>query len=104
MRGLRLKIRGSVQGVGFRPWVWRVAHGLALQGVVYNAPDGVEIRVFGPKDALDSFRAQLDQPPGGSVVDAIESEVLTTSAPTEFEIVESRASVGATSVDVPLAP
>ncbi len=104
MRGLRFKVRGSVQGVGFRPWVWRVAHGLALRGLVFNAPDGVEIQIFGPRDALDSFRAQLERPPGGCIVDAIESEWLTTSAPTGFEIVESEATAGNTPLDVPLAP
>jgi hydrogenase maturation protein HypF len=104
MRGLRLKVRGSVQGVGFRPWVWRVAHSLGLQGVVFNAADGVEIQVFGPQNALDAFRAQLEQPPGSAVVETIEGERLTTEAPAEFKIIESEPATGGRPADVPLAP
>ena len=56
---LRLEIRGAVQGVGFRPFVYRLARELALDGWVRNDSHGVEIEVEGPRDRLESFGARL---------------------------------------------
>ncbi len=62
---LRLKIRGAVQGVGFRPFVYRLAAELELAGWVLNSSQGVFIEVEGPRPALDAFRARLpaERPP-----------------------------------------
>jgi len=51
----RLAVAGIVQGVGFRPFVWRRATGLGLTGFVSNGPDGVLIEVQGPGPAVDRF-------------------------------------------------
>ncbi|NBC35242.1 carbamoyltransferase HypF [Novosphingobium sp. FSY-8] len=63
--GRRIRVRGLVQGVGFRPHVWRVARDLGLSGWVANDGDGVDIAVWGDGPALDAFAARLvdDAPP-----------------------------------------
>ena len=65
MRRLRVEVRGAVQGVGFRPFVFRLASELGLRGWVLNDVRGVEIEVEGPQRALETFRARLeaDAPP-----------------------------------------
>jgi hydrogenase maturation protein HypF len=51
----RYQIRGIVQGVGFRPFVWRMAARHALGGWVRNDSDGVVLEVQGPEEALEAF-------------------------------------------------
>ncbi|MFN6960630.1 MAG: acylphosphatase, partial [Rhodocyclaceae bacterium] len=53
----RIRVAGIVQGVGFRPFVWRLAHELGLMGWVKNDAAGVEIHVEG--EALATFVARL---------------------------------------------
>jgi hydrogenase maturation protein HypF len=62
---LRLGIRGVVQGIGFRPFVYRLATGLGLSGWVGNDRGGVVLEVEGPSDAVTSFRELLatESPP-----------------------------------------
>ena len=59
MPRLSLQVRGIVQGVGFRPFVYRVAHRHGLTGWVRNRPDGVEIQVQGSAIQLAAFRLAL---------------------------------------------
>jgi hydrogenase maturation protein HypF len=60
-----ITIRGTVQGVGFRPFVYRLAREVGLAGSVRNAPGGVEIHAEGAAQALDAFvrRLREDAPP-----------------------------------------
>jgi hydrogenase maturation protein HypF len=58
---IRLTLHGRVQGLGFRPFVFRVATRLGLAGGVRNVPSGVEIEVEGPDASLGRFREALDQ-------------------------------------------
>lgn len=60
-----IRVRGAVQGVGFRPFVYRVATEEGLQGWVLNDAAGVLIEVQGPADALARFEGRLrsDAPP-----------------------------------------
>jgi hydrogenase maturation protein HypF len=62
-------VEGVVQGVGFRPFVYRLARELALDGTVRNAAGRVEIEVAGPPAVLDAFAARLasDAPPRARV-------------------------------------
>src|SRR5690348_1158933 len=62
---LRIMIRGVVQGVGFRPFVYRLASELALTGWVSNSTEGVQIEAEASKTALDGFLIRLtrEHPP-----------------------------------------
>ena len=69
LTGRRVDIRGVVQGVGFRPWIYRIAveHGLA--GHVRNTTSGVAIDAFGPAEVLDAFVHCLEtSPPPAAVI------------------------------------
>ena len=61
---LRVTVRGIVQGVGFRPFVYRLAHALQLIGTVINDSDGVEIILNGEPQVVEDFlhRLQVDGP------------------------------------------
>ena len=65
----RIVVEGVVQGVGFRPFVWRLATELDLAGSVRNAAGRVEIAVAGGPGALDEFvrRLRRDAPPRARV-------------------------------------
>jgi hydrogenase maturation protein HypF len=58
---LRLTVRGAVQGVGFRPFVYRLATDLRLRGWVRNSTRGVVIEVEGDAGALEEFRLRLER-------------------------------------------
>jgi hydrogenase maturation protein HypF len=59
MQVLELLAVGAVQGVGFRPLVFRIAHRLGLGGAVWNEPGGVRIRLVGPARRVEEFGARL---------------------------------------------
>jgi hydrogenase maturation protein HypF len=68
--GRRFHLRGTVQGVGMRPFVWRVARDCGVGGRVRNGTSGVTVEAFGPAAALDGFEARLraEGPPSARVV------------------------------------
>ncbi len=57
--GRRIEVSGEVQGVGFRPWVWRLAAEEGIAGQVRNDASGVTIEAFGDERALDTFTTRL---------------------------------------------
>ncbi len=63
--GIDIRVRGLVQGVGFRPFVWRLARECGLAGHVFNDGGGVMIRAWGARECMDEFlqRLQSDAPP-----------------------------------------
>jgi hydrogenase maturation protein HypF len=71
---IEIRVRGRVQGVGFRPAVWRIANELGISGQVANHPDGVVIRASAPEHMLARFVECLrrDSPPLARI-DAIET-------------------------------
>jgi len=60
--GMRIEIRGTVQGVGFRPWVYRVAHELGVAGRVRNHARGVTVEAFASEPVLERLVARLREP------------------------------------------
>ena len=95
---LRVVIRGAVQGVGFRPFVYRLATELQLPGWVINNSQGVFIEVEGSKPQLDTFllRVEREKPPR-SFIQSLESSFLDPAGFNSFEIRHSEES-GAKSV------
>jgi hydrogenase maturation protein HypF len=79
--GRRLVVRGVVQGVGFRPFVYRLAHRHGLAGWVANSSSGVVIEVDGFDDALSAFERDLTaEAPVLARVESVESEAVETEA------------------------
>ena len=62
-QGRRIEVRGIVQGVGFRPWVYRLAREEGIGGRVSNGTEGVTIEAFGLDAALDAFLDRLRSSP-----------------------------------------
>jgi hydrogenase maturation protein HypF len=89
--GLRIEIAGTVQGVGFRPWVYRLAHELGVGGRVHNHARGVTIEAFGERGELDVLVARLRMPPAPARVVKLATEAIAPEAVTAFEIVHSAA-------------
>jgi hydrogenase maturation protein HypF len=87
---LSVTIRGAVQGVGFRPFVYRLATEMNLSGWVSNSPQGVFIEVEGVKNILDRFilRVQKEIPPRASI-QSFEFSFLDPIGFKSFEIRES---------------
>ena len=90
--GRRFAIRGIVQGVGFRPWVFRIATERGLTGRVRNDAAGVVIDAFGPAPALDDFADCLTHaaPPAAEILDVTSRTIDLETLPT-FTIVPSAA-------------
>ena len=87
-------MRGLVQGVGFRPTVWRIARELKLRGQVINDGEGVLVHLWGEPAQLDTFCIELEaQCPPLARIDSIERTPSTQPIPqdVEFRIAESQA-------------
>lgn len=99
-KGEQIRVRGRVQGVGFRPTVWRLARDCGLAGEVLNDAEGVLIRAWGEKAALDRFveRLRRETPPLARI-DAVERQALTGRPESEwFHIGASEAGTVSTQV------
>jgi len=99
---LRILIHGAVQGVGFRPFVYRVARDLALDGWVLNSAQGVVIEVEGVHAALEAClgRISTDTPPR-AVLQSMESAWLDPVGYDGFEIRRSDEGGAATTLVLP---
>ena len=87
----RVLVRGMIQGVGFRPFVYRLAQRYGLCGWVRNVGDGVEIHVEGNASDVHSFVGTLSaEAPPAAAVDGIDSAPVATEDHLEFRIVSSR--------------
>jgi hydrogenase maturation protein HypF len=88
--GLRLRVAGVVQGVGFRPFVHRLAVRHALRGWVRNTTGDVEIAIAGSAEAVEQFvRALRAEAPPLARIDRLEREPLSLAVFGPFRIVES---------------
>lgn len=97
VRRLRLRVRGAVQGVGFRPFAYRLARAMGLSGFVLNDSAGVLIEVEGvDADCFpDAIRTQA---PPLARIDAIDVLELDPAGGERFEILESLAGKSATRI------
>ena len=90
--GMRITIRGTVQGVGMRPFVYRVARAEGVGGRVRNDGGGVTIDVFGDGATIARFLARLrDERPPAARFDEIGCERIAAEPVRDFRIVESEA-------------
>ncbi|MDL2408279.1 carbamoyltransferase HypF [Rhizobium calliandrae] len=97
VRRLRLRVSGAVQGVGFRPFVYRLARMMQLTGFVLNDSAGVLIEVEGA--AADCFAQRLrSEAPPLARVDAVNVLELETAGGDAFEILENVGGRGATRI------
>jgi hydrogenase maturation protein HypF len=88
--GLRIELRGRVQGVGFRPWVCRTARALGLVGRVFNGAGGAVVEAFGTPEALEALRRRLgDLPLRAARIESVEGQVLHGEPPVDFSIAGS---------------
>lgn len=92
LQALRLTVSGRVQGVGFRPFVYRLAHQFGLHGWVRNEAGTVEIWVQGVTAALEAFeQALLEQAPPLARPGITSRSPAASQAFETFEILPSRA-------------
>jgi hydrogenase maturation protein HypF len=105
LKKARILVQGIVQGVGFRPNVYRLAKALRLNGYVRNLGNVVEIVVEGNQNHVKTFIKDINtKRPPISKIDSVEIEWLDDSASTEFhgfEILESSSNFSGSSVTPP---
>jgi hydrogenase maturation protein HypF len=86
----KVAIRGAVQGVGFRPFVYRLATDLRLNGWILNSAQGVFIEVEGARDSLRRFLLRLEkEKPSRAIIHTLESSFLDPVGYSTFEIHET---------------
>lgn len=97
--GRRIAVTGTVQGVGFRPWVYRVARELGITGTVGNDAAGVVIEAFADEPALEALIGRLRTDAPGHVRE-VTWQPLEAAAPEAFTIDTSHVE-GAVAVSIP---
>jgi hydrogenase maturation protein HypF len=99
---LKLVIHGAVQGVGFRPFVFRLASELGLCGWVNNSPQGVFIEVEGPRTELEKFLLRLEsEKPPRCFIQSLEATWLDAVSYADFEIRKSEIGGNKTALVMP---
>jgi hydrogenase maturation protein HypF len=88
---LKVSVRGVVQGVGFRPFIYRLATQLGLNGWVLNSAQGVFIEVEGVRDVLRHFLLRIEkEKPARASIQSLESSFLDAVGYDRFEISYSK--------------
>ncbi|HXE43193.1 MAG TPA: carbamoyltransferase HypF, partial [Candidatus Baltobacteraceae bacterium] len=88
---LKLTLRGAVQGVGFRPFVFRLAKELRLHGWISNSSQGVFVEVEGKHELLEHFLVRLEkEKPSRSFIQSLETSWLDAVGFENFEIRDSK--------------
>ncbi|HVV82465.1 MAG TPA: carbamoyltransferase HypF [Kofleriaceae bacterium] len=101
MMGLRIEVRGTVQGVGFRPWVYRLARELGVVGRVRNHAGGVTIDAFAGADILEALVARLQaEAPAPARVREVTTAPLEGPPRNDF-VIEHSATAGARALSIP---
>jgi len=88
---VQVVVRGIVQGVGFRPFVYRLAREHDLGGWVLNSTQGVVIEVEGERERVDGFLGRLQaEPPPQALIEKVETSLLPPVGYSSFVIEASR--------------
>src|ERR1700734_609878 len=96
VRRKHILVRGVVQGVGFRPFVYKTATSLGLSGYVFNSSAGVTIEIEGRGSALDEFCRMLkNDPPKLAEIKEITVSEIEIQGGDGFSILGSRGGRGA---------
>ena len=104
MTAIRIKINGIVQGVGFRPFIYRLAKKHGLAGWVLNSSRGVEIRVQGRSEDIDLFLSDIkSELPPQALIDELKVSPAVPGEYQDFTIRESLASGGVTRISPDIA-
>ncbi|MDJ0669063.1 MAG: carbamoyltransferase HypF [Desulfobacterales bacterium] len=91
----RVQVRGIVQGVGFRPFIFKLAEEGRLCGHVANTSSGVQIHVEGPPERIETFiKAIRAQAPPLAQITAVDSRPVACGNSTEFKIIPSQREAG----------
>jgi len=99
MLGTEVRIKGRVQGVGFRPYVWQIAKDLALRGEVLNDGHGVLIRLASHSPIERLYQLLHDKCPPLARIDSIShGDFLWSETPQDFSIVSSEQAVMSTHI------
>ena len=99
---LRVAVRGAVQGVGFRPFVFRLARELGLAGWVNNSTEGVFLEAEGAQPRLEEFLLRLEsEKPPRSVIQSLEASWLDAAGFNAFEIRPSETGGARTTLVLP---
>lgn len=89
--GLLLQIKGRVQGVGFRPFIYRLAKQFNLIGSVYNRPDGVIIEIEGSRKECSQFLKDIEEKhPEAAIIKEVKQQFIKTTDRKEFLILPSK--------------
>lgn len=93
---IALNVEGRIQGVGFRPFVWRLANDLGLSGIVFNNSAGVRIEIQGTAEKLDEFTRRLEeeQPPLAKIMGYEKFDIPIIQNDLIFQIVASESHAG----------
>lgn len=99
MLSVEVRVRGRVQGVGFRPTVWRIARRLGLDGDVLNDGEGVLIRVRGVSSTVTALISELcASPPPLAEITGIETRDYDGNIEPGFVIIDSKAGAARTEI------
>lgn len=102
MKNVLINIQGTVQGVGFRPFVYRLAHELNIKGWIINSSAGVEIEAEGDENGVEKFLTRLNNDkPVNSTINDFKYVNSDTKNFTKFEIKESNNSTIKTALILP---
>ncbi|WED21731.1 carbamoyltransferase HypF [Vibrio sp. JC009] len=101
MNGVEIRVKGKVQGVGFRPFVWQLAHDLGLKGEVLNDGQGVLVRLLADHNTtLFQSRLESDLPPLAQIDTQTSEPFYWSELPADFQIVQSES----TAMDTQVVP
>jgi len=102
IKRIRLRIYGAVQGIGFRPWVYRLAGEERLKGWVRNSNQGLMIEAEGPERSLELFLKRLKkEKPVHAMIQSLEVSFLDACGYGRFEILSSETAGEKTALVLP---